>query len=181
LLLGSVSITKQLGTAFYIIVFFIFGMLTILLAAIYEEIICRGYILRTLENHFDQRTAIFLSSLFFSVAHLLNPNSSVLGSINLFLSAIILAIVTIHFNNLWLPIGLHYGWNLWLVIFNFPVSGRTFPNPIIKLSYNEYNIIVGNKFGPEDSILLTVIMVILIGYFLFKHGSKDRVIHTNNI
>ena len=67
------------------------------------------------------------------------------------------------------------------MIFNFPVSGRTFPNPIIKLSYNEYNIIVGNKYGPEDSILLTVIMVILIGYFLFKHRSKDRVTHTNNL
>lgn len=156
-------------TLFYIVLLGVgIGVLVL-----YEELIFRGYVLKTLETRFSAFTAVIISSLLFSAAHFLRPDSSLLAFVNIFLAGALLSICCINYNSLWLPIGLHFGWNYFLWIFNYPISNQRWTNPILKLNYKEYNLIVGSEFGPESSLILTVIFMILVGYLLYRLKSKS--------
>lgn len=140
--------------------------------AFQEELIYRGYILKTMESISNKFIAITASSFLFSLAHILNPNTSLLGSINIFLVGGFLAIVCVSYNSLWIATGIHVGWNFFLWLLNFPVSGQVYPNPIFSLNYKEYSLLSGSKFGPEDSIFITFLLIIFAGYFFVKFRKK---------
>jgi membrane protease YdiL (CAAX protease family) len=162
------------SSLFNVLFYFIILFIGILSLVVYEEVVYRGYILKTFEAHFGIITSIILSSLFFSAAHLLRENASLLSFVNIFLAGVFLSIICINYNSLWASIGFHFGWNYFLWLVNYPVSGARYTNPILILKYNEYNLFSGSEFGPEDSIILTILLTLLISYFLYKHKRKTK-------
>ena len=132
--------------------------------AFHEEIMLRGYILRSLMESMNRYLALAISSLIFMTVHLLNPNISFLGVVNLFLAGIVLGIYYVHKLNLWLPIGMHLTWNFFQgPIFGFEVSGIK-SQSLIKQTVNGSDLITGGKFGFEASLLATVLIVVVILY-----------------
>ena len=132
--------------------------------AFHEEIMLRGYILRSLMESMNRYLALAISSLIFMTAHLLNPNISFLGAVNLFLAGIVLGIYYVHKSNLWLPIGMHLTWNFFQgPIFGFEVSGIK-SQSLIKQTVNGSDLITGGKFGFEASLLATILIVVVILY-----------------
>ncbi len=132
--------------------------------AFHEEIMLRGYILRSLMESMNRYLALAISSLIFMTVHLLNPNISFLGAVNLFLAGIVLGIYYVHKSNLWLPIGMHLTWNFFQgPIFGFEVSGIK-SQSLIKQTVNGSDLITGGKFGFEASLLATVLIVVVILY-----------------
>lgn len=132
--------------------------------AFHEEIMLRGYILRSLMESMNRYLALAISSLIFMTVHLLNPNISFLGVVNLFLAGIVLGIYYVHKSNLWLPIGMHLTWNFFQgPIFGFEVSGIK-SQSLIKQTVNGSDLITGGKFGFEASLLATVLIVVVILY-----------------
>ena len=132
--------------------------------AFHEEIMLRGYILRSLMESMNRYPALAISSLIFMTVHLLNPNISFLGVVNLFLAGIVLGIYYVHKSNLWLPIGMHLTWNFFQgPIFGFEVSGIK-SQSLIKQTVNGSDLITGGKFGFEASLLATVLIVVVILY-----------------
>ena len=132
--------------------------------AFHEEIMLRGYILRSLMESMNRYLALAVSSLIFMTVHLLNPNISFLGAVNLFLAGIVLGIYYVHKLNLWLPIGMHLTWNFFQgPIFGFEVSGIK-SQSLIKQTVNGSDLITGGKFGFEASLLATVLIVVVILY-----------------
>ena len=132
--------------------------------AFHEEIMLRGYILRSLMESMNRYLALAISSLIFMTVHLLNPNISFLGVVNLFLAGIVLGIYYVHKLNLWLPIGMHLTWNFFQgPIFGFEVSGIK-SQSLIKQTVNGSDLITGGQFGFEASLLATVLIVVVILY-----------------
>ena len=132
--------------------------------AFHEEIMLRGYILRSLMESMNRYLALAVSSLIFMTVHLLNPNISFLGAVNLFLAGIVLGIYYVHKSNLWLPIGMHLTWNFFQgPIFGFEVSGIK-SQSLIKQTVNGSDLITGGKFGFEASLLATILIVVVILY-----------------
>tara|TARA_B000000565_G_scaffold254851_1_gene234107 strand:- start:4806 stop:5684 length:879 start_codon:yes stop_codon:yes gene_type:complete len=132
--------------------------------AFHEEIMLRGYILRSLMESMNRYLALAISSLIFMTVHLLNPNISFLGAVNLFLAGIVLGIYYVHKSNLWLPIGMHLTWNFFQgPIFGFEVSGIK-SQSLIKQTVNGSDLITGGKFGFEASLLATILIVVVILY-----------------
>ena len=124
----------------------------------------RGYILRSLMESMNRYLALGISSLIFMTVHLLNPNISFLGVVNLFLAGIVLGIYYVHKSNLWLPIGMHLTWNFFQgPIFGFEVSGIK-SQSLIKQTVNGSDLITGGQFGFEASLLATVLIVVVILY-----------------
>ncbi|MFQ5636667.1 MAG: lysostaphin resistance A-like protein [bacterium] len=154
------------------VLYLIFAFTGIVIAASVEELITRGYFLKTLENHGNAIFAVLVSSSVFSLMHISNSNLSFVGLFNIFLVGGLLGIVCISYNSLWLPLGLHVGWNFLLNLFNFPISGQNYPNPIFKLEYHEYSLVSGSKFGPEDSLFITFLILSLIGFLFIKFRRK---------
>lgn len=156
---------KSLG---FISLYLLFSLIGIFVAVMDEELIARGYVLKTLETHINPIAAIIVSSFLFSVAHIFRPNTSLIGYLNIFLMGNLLGILCISYNSIWLPTGLHLGWNFLLNLFNFPVSGQKYPNPIFSLEYKEYSFLSGSRFGPEDSLLITFMLIIGVVYLVMK-------------
>jgi membrane protease YdiL (CAAX protease family) len=133
---------------------FLLWLVIFLAVGFYEELFNRGYQLQNLEEGLNTFWAVLLSSLVFGVAHLLNPNASWLSAIGITLSGIFLAYAYLRTRLLWLSIGLHIGWNVFLgPVFGFPVSGLDNLG-LIQVRVDGPVLFTGGEFGPEAGLVL---------------------------
>lgn len=142
----------------------VFSSLTILLlfalVSWQEELLSRGYWLQNLSEGLNRSLGVLLSSAIFALAHVLNPNLSWLAFLGLFLSGLFLAYGYLRTKQLWLPMGLHLGWNFFEgTVFGFPVSGQYFYQ-IIRQSTSGPELITGGAFGPEAGLILLPILLL---------------------
>ena len=100
-------------------------------------------------------TAILLSSVIFAVSHTINPNSIWYSTIpGILFAALFLAYGWFRSGALWLPIGLHIGWNLFEgPIFGFPVSGLDTVR-LLAHSITGPTLWTGGDFGPEAGLII---------------------------
>jgi membrane protease YdiL (CAAX protease family) len=137
-----------------------------------EELLSRGYHLQTLASGTNMFWALIISSGFFGIAHLGNPNATWISAVGIFFAGLFLAYGYIRTGQLWLSIGLHIGWNFFEgVIFGFPVSGLD----IYRLIRHEVHgpiIWTGGAFGPEAGLI--VLPALVIGAALIYLYTKNR-------
>jgi len=141
-----------------------------------EELLSRGYHLQTLESGLNTFWAVLLSSAVFGVLHLGNPNSESkwLVATGIFLAGVFLAFGYLRTRQLWLPIGLHIGWNFFEgVVFGFPVSG-TGTYRLLHITLTGPELWTGGPFGPEAG--LVVIPGLVVGFVLIYLYSRKRVV-----
>lgn len=138
----------------------------------YEELIERGYRLQNLQEGLNLTWALLISSASFTYAHFYNPNASWISTLGIFLGGYFLAYGWIRTRSLWIPIGLHTGWNFFEgVVFGFPVSGfQTFN--LIRQSVKGPQLITGGDFGPEAGLILLPAMA--LGIILIYFWTKGR-------
>ncbi len=93
-------------------------------AAAWEELAFRGYAFQWIARGIGRVGATLLFAVVFGLVHLTNPNIGWLGLANIVLAGVVLAGALFARRNLWLPIGVHWGWNAaQAVVFGVPVSG----------------------------------------------------------
>lgn len=142
-------------------------------AGIVEEIFTRGILFRIVEEFLGTWLSVLLSALVFGFMHIWNPNATIFSSLSIALTAgVILALLYVITRKLWVPIGLHIGWNLTLGgIYGAPVSG-TEAVGLLKGSLQGPEWLTGGDFGPEASIL-TLAVFLLFGVVLVRKIIRD--------
>jgi membrane protease YdiL (CAAX protease family) len=103
----------------------LFVSLVLLFGAAGEEMLFHGYAFQLLVRSIGAFATILPVSILFGVEHLGNPNATLLGAVNTILWGILLGFAYWRTNALWLPIGLHFGWNFTLPLFGVNLSGFT--------------------------------------------------------
>jgi len=133
----------------------------------YEELLMRGYWLTNLADGLGPTLAVVISSLVFSAGHFLNPNAGVIPLLGLIFAGLFLALAYVRSGQLWLGIGLHWGWNLFEgPVFGFPVSGMSLFT-LVDHRVRGPEIVTGGAFGPEAGLVqfpalaLGVLLVVL--------------------
>lgn len=130
------------------------GLIGFLAVGFYEELLFRGYYLQNLRDGTGLALALFLSSALFGLAHLGNFSASVASTLGIFGAGYFLAFGWMRTRGLWLPIGLHVGWNFFQgPIFGFAVSGLPTPAVVVH-SVVGPEIITGGGFGPEAGFIV---------------------------
>ncbi|MEK6222938.1 MAG: CPBP family intramembrane metalloprotease [Chloroflexota bacterium] len=134
----------------------------------YEELLSRGYHLQNIEEGLNTFWAVLISSAVFGIAHLGNPNATWISALGLLGAGIFLAYGYLRTRQMWLPIGLHIGWNIFEgPIFGFPVSGlNTFR--LLNHTISGPELFTGGEFGPEAGLLSIIGMglgAVLIYYY----------------
>ncbi len=130
----------------YLLVFIIVGW--------QEELLCRGYWLQNLSEGLGAGWGVLISSCAFAVLHSLNPNVSPMAVILLIGAGIFMASGYVRTHRLWLPIGLHIGWNFFEgTVFGFSVSG-TSPFALIRQVTTGPKLFTGGAFGPEAGLIV---------------------------
>jgi uncharacterized protein len=156
--------TVVLNILFWLFIFILVGW--------YEELLVRGYWLQNLAEGLNIFWAVLISSVLFAVLHLSNPNASWISAVGLLAAGLFLAYSFLRTRSLWLPIGLHIGWNFFQGnVFGFPVSGIT-TYALIEHTVVGERIVTGGAFGPESGLIL--FPVLLIGIGLIKWFTKAR-------
>jgi uncharacterized protein len=91
-----------------------FSAVFIFLAAAFEEVMMRGYVLQMLMAKYSTAASIVVSSLIFVALHagnLIKDPIGIMGAINIFVASILMSVAYLRTGALWLPIGVHAGWN----------------------------------------------------------------------
>lgn len=83
-----------------------------ILAAVGEELAFRGGVFRILEESCGTTLALVLSAAIFGLLHALNPGWTWISAVAIAIEAgVLLGAAYVLTRNLWLPIGLHFGWD----------------------------------------------------------------------
>jgi membrane protease YdiL (CAAX protease family) len=144
----------------------------------YEELLSRGYRLQNIEEGVGGMVAVLVSSLIFALEHLQNPNAWWGTVVGIAAAGVFLAFGYLRTRQLWLPIGLHIGWNVFEgMVFGFPVSGLNLPGLVV-IQVDGPKHFTGGAFGPEAGLVL--LPALLLGAFLVFWYTKNRKISEAN-
>jgi len=155
-----------------------FGMMLII--ALYEEMVFRGYILNNLMDSFNKWVALLVSALLFAAFHIDNPSINIIPIINIFLAGILLGINYIYTKNLWFAILFHLGWNFFQgPILGYKISGLNLP-ALLQTELKGDLLLTGGDFGFEGSVIdmaITLIAILsLYGIYEKKYREKQAEI-----
>ncbi len=135
-------------------------LLTLFCGALAEELIFRGYPFQHLEKAIGAIGAILIFSAFYGVVHLLNPGAGPWGIANTVLIGILLSIAYLRTRALWLPWGIHFGWNMTLgLLIGLPVSGFRYFNLMRYTDAFGPKWMTGGKYGIEASATGAAVIV----------------------
>jgi hypothetical protein len=139
----------------------IFYLAALSLAAAGEEMIFRGYAFQLLVEKMGPFATVLPVGVIFGVSHSANPHASLLAVANTILWGILLGCAFLRSRDLWLPIGLHFGWNAVLPLFGVNLSGLTIEVSRYFYRWDLLPIWSGGDYGPEGGLLTTIFAVAL--------------------
>lgn len=150
-----------------------FVSIVLLFGAVGEEMLFHGYAFQLLIRSLGAFATILPAAILFGFAHAGNLNASWLGLINTVLWGILLGYAYLRTQALWLPIGLHFGWNVTLPLFGVNLSGFTMGVTGYGLHWMTGNLWSGGGYGPEGSLLTTFIVIAL--FFAVQRLIPERL------
>ena len=142
----------------------LFVSIVLLFGAVGEEMLFRGYMFQVLVKAIGPFATILPMSVLFGLAHSDNLNFSWLALVNTILWGIVLGYAFLLSGDLWLPIGLHFGWNWTLPWFGANLSGFTMGVTGYSMHWKIGGLWSGGAYGPEGGLLTTVTVVAVFFY-----------------
>ena len=144
----------------------VFAALCVAAGSVGEEMFFRGYGFQLLFANLGPWATILPVGLVFGWMHSANPDASPLGLINTAGFGVLFGYAYFRSRDLWLPIGLHFGWNFTLPLFGANLSGITIFKEITghEMVWRAGVLWSGGGYGPEASILTSAALVPLFVY-----------------
>lgn len=147
-------------------------------AAVTEELMWRGVLFRIVEGWTGTWIALTITGLLFGLAHLLNSNATLWGAIAIAIEAGgMLTAAYVATRKLWLPIGLHLGWNIaGSAIFSTEVSGNDTPQGLLDATTQGHVLVTGGTFGPEGSLYSVLFCAVTAAVFLVVAHRRGHIV-----
>jgi len=145
----------------------LFVSMVLLFGAVGEEMLFRGYAFQVMVQSIGPFATILPMGVVFGLAHSLNQNFTALALVNTILWGVVLGYAFLRSGDLWLPIGLHFGWNWTLPLFGANLSGFTMDVTGYALQWKIGALWSGGAYGPEGGLLTSAIIVALL-FFLHR-------------
>ena len=139
----------------------IFYLAVLAFGAAGEEMIFRGYAFQLLIEKMGPFATVLPVGVAFGLAHSFNAHATTLAVLNTMLWGILLGYAFLRSHDLWLPIGLHYGWNAVLPLFGVNLSGLTIEVTRYYYRWDLAPLWSGGDYGPEGGLLATIFAVCL--------------------
>lgn len=147
--------------------------------AFFEEFIFRLLLVNFLLRLFNKSYLIcVLSSVLFALAHSLNSHFTTIALISHFFGGIIYSYAYLKTKGIWLPFGLHFGWNFTQDVLGMPVSGSPSHSFLSTTFYLE-DFWQGGLYGFEGGIIScmarAILLLCLINAFKSKFLQHSKV------
>ncbi|MBX9245820.1 CPBP family intramembrane metalloprotease [Actinotalea ferrariae] len=143
-----------------------------------EELIFRGIVQRVLEQRVGTWVALGATAALFGGMHLANANATLWGAVAIAIEAGgMLGAAYVLTRTLWLPMGLHLGWNLAVGgIFGTEVSGNATPQGLLDGVTSGPVWLTGGAFGPEGSVVAVVVCSVVTVVLLRLAHRRGRIV-----
>lgn len=135
---------------------FLFVTVILWLGAAGEELMFRGYAFQILARRFGPWPVIPSFAALFAIGHFDNPSASWAGVANTALWGVVLGLAWWRSRDLWLPIGLHFGWNWALPLFGVRLSGFKMGLTGYALEWKAGPLWSGGEYGIEAGLPTTL-------------------------
>lgn len=146
-------------------------IVVMLVAAANEELMFRGYPFQRLMETLGPAGAVAIMAALFGVVHLWNPSHTWVSTLNTALIGVPLAIAYLRTRALWLPLGLHFGWNFFQgFVLGLPVSGLPLGRSLAVARVHGAVWLTGGSYGPEGGLVTTAVVVAATAYLLLARG-----------
>ncbi|GAA4905729.1 CPBP family intramembrane glutamic endopeptidase [Streptomonospora salina] len=146
-------------------------------AAATEEVLFRGVLYRIVEEKAGSWISLGLTSLLFGLWHLPNANATGIGLVAAGVAGAMIAAAYAATRNLWLPIGIHFGWNFAAAgVFSTEVSGNGATSGLLDAELSGPALITGGGFGPEGSPYSLAFCLLTMLVFLWIAHRRGRLV-----
>jgi len=154
-------------------------------SAIFEELVFRGVILRSVEKMLGTWAGLIVSSAAFGFIHLINPDATLEGAVYITVEAgLLLGAAYLVTRRLWICIGFHMLWNyVQSAVFSGIVSGAVDDPGLIRDRLEGPELLTGGSFGMEQSVVALILcttagVALLVvarrrGHILPRRGSAE--------
>lgn len=149
-----------------------FILVLLAFGAVGEELLFRGYAFQLMVRTMGEWASVLPVAVIFGVAHMGNQGVTLLAIFNTILWGVLLGYAFLLTRALWLPIGLHFGWNASMPLLGVNLSGFTMGVPGYALRWSAGDLWSGGAYGFEGSVLTTVIVVVL--FFVLRRAIPPR-------
>lgn len=140
-----------------------------LAVGVLEEIQFRGLAYRLCCKIFGTWGAIVLSGVLFGLVHGMAPGATATALSAVALAGFLLGASFALTGRLWLPIGIHAGWNFAEgSLFGTAVSGNTVGASVTTAKLIGPVILTGGRFGPEASIVTVVVLLVATTFVVWR-------------
>lgn len=128
-------------------------------SAIFEELVFRGVILRSVEKMLGTWAGLIVSSAAFGFIHLINPEATLEGAVYITVEAgLLLGAAYLVTRRLWICIGFHMLWNyVQSAVFSGIVSGAVDDPGLIRDRLEGPDLLTGGSFGMEQSVVALIL------------------------
>ena len=150
---------------------FVWICVILILGAAGEEVLFRGYGFQVLLRSLGPFATILPVGVLFGLLHGFNPHPSIVSVANTAGFGILFGYAFLRSRDLWLPFGLHFGWNFMLPLFGTYLSGIKIEVTGYTMHWNAGALWSGGDYGPEASVLCSGV---LVGLFAFVWKAPIR-------
>jgi membrane protease YdiL (CAAX protease family) len=142
----------------------VFVTILLIAGAIGEELMIHGYAFQYLTQQIGGWATILPLAAIFALLHGSNPASNWVSTGITAGFGVVFGYAWLRSRDLWLPIGLHFGWNFTLALFGANISGLRIRLTGYELTWTAGTLWSGGDYGPEASILT---LAVLLPLFIF--------------
>ena len=142
--------------------------------AFVEEILLRGIVFRITEEVLGTWLALALSALLFALLHLTGPDATVTGAIVVGLEGgILISAAYVLTRKLWLPIGLHFGWDFSQdALFGVGRGAKG----LVRADLTGPSLLSGGASGVEGSILALLLCLVASAYLILRARQRAKLV-----
>ncbi len=134
--------------------------LVLLPAALFEELLVRGYGFGVIMERFGAIAAVVVSSALFALLHLTNPGATAQSLLAVALAGVWLAMVRLATDSLWAAFAAHFAWKaVMALVLHAKVSGFAFATPRYRMIDTGPAWATGGGWGPEGGAFAALGMV----------------------
>lgn len=146
-------------------------------AAVTEELWVRALLLRLLWRVLGPIPAFAVVAVVFAALHLANPGATPLAAATVAVAGLMFSAMYALTGRLWLPIGLHFGWNFSQgYLFGAVVSGADLGGSVALSTARSGSAswLTGGAFGPEASAFALILVTVVTAGTLWLVVSRSR-------
>ena len=146
-------------------------LIILLPAALYEELLMRGYAFATLREWLGPSAAVILTSIVFGLLHAANPGSTYTPLAVVTLAGVYLAVILLATRSLYAAWLAHAAWNFVQAgVLHVPVSGLPMARPDYELIETGPDWVTGGDWGPEGGVAAAAAILAGCAFLYWRHN-----------